>query len=212
MTSGRSQLSLWALASLLCSLIVLCPIATLLGPLLGVRALVEIRRNPLRTGRGMAIIGIVVGLAATVGWGVAARWWHVHARTPMLEGPTAPLRAGLAGRVAEFQAAFHGDGAVAADAPAFLEEVRGRYGVLRGSAQRRVAPGQAAADAGWAGGRVRIPYTLQFEGAAVEADAEFVLFDDAGGLVLGFGWVALRDDELGDLVYPASAAAVAGRP
>ncbi len=45
---------------------------------------------------------------------------------------------------------------------------------------------------------------LQFESGPVEAEAEFIIMD-GGGLVLKFGWLVIRDDELADLVYPPTA-------
>ena len=207
--ASRRQISLWALASLVCGLGFLCPLASMMGPLLGVVALAEIGRKPHRTGRRLAVAGIVAGLAALAGWGMVARLWHVNARIPLIYGPAAELAAGLAGDVAAFKSAFHGDGAAAAEAEAiaFLSEVRGRYGRLVGSGQREEAGGTEAGTR-----QLRIPYTFQFESGPVDAEAQFVLWaDDAPGLVLKFRWLVIRDDELGDLVYPASATAEADR-
>lgn len=207
-SAGRQPTnSLWALGSLACSVCALCPIASLLGPLLGVWALVDLRRNPARKGRWMAVAAIVIGAASTAGWGAAARWWHVNVRMPMIRGPIDELGAGLSGDVAAFQAGFHGAGATAdvAEARAFLAAVQGRYGRLLGSRQRD--DGAAAGGNRVAAGQVEIPYTFQFENGPVDAQAQFILLaDDAPGLVLRFGWLVLYDAELGDLVYPASAA------
>ncbi len=200
----QPRTSLWALASIACSVSLVCPIASLLGPLLGLRALFEIRSNPLRRGRRLALAGITIGLLGTLGWLMAAGWWHVNVRTPMLSGPSRPLEAGLDGDVAAFKAAFHGAGVSAddAEARAFLEETRRRYGRLLGSAQSPGSGGPATTDRA----RMTISYTLRFEKGPVEAQAQFILrADDAPGLVLRFGWLILHDDELGDLVYPASA-------
>ncbi|MFT4592675.1 MAG: hypothetical protein ACI9JK_000372 [Phycisphaerales bacterium] len=59
---GRSKLAVW---SLICSLIICCPIATIFGPILGVIALIKMKSNP-RSGRKMAISGIVIGAITTV--------------------------------------------------------------------------------------------------------------------------------------------------
>ncbi|MHC4991415.1 MAG: DUF4190 domain-containing protein [Planctomycetota bacterium] len=200
-----SRTSLWALLSLLCGVAVFCPVTSVLGPLLGAVALVDIRRKPHRTGAKLAVTGIAVGLLATAGWAAAARWWHVNAREPMLRGPAEALAAGLGGDVAGFEAGFT---APAGDARAFLDEVAGRYGRLTGSTQRpsfeETDPAQADTR------RPRVAYTFEFESGPVEAEAQFVVWAQGEGLVLKFAWLAFRDHELGHLVYPASAADVVG--
>jgi hypothetical protein len=204
------RVSLWALLSLLCGVAVLCPVASVLGPVLGVVALAKIRRNPQRTGTGLALAGILAGLLATAGWGAAARWWHLNARDPMLRGPADALAAGLAGDVAGFKAGFAGDGAAADDAEAlaFLDEVGGRYGHLVGSVQRQ--GDQEASSVPPDTRRPRIAYTYEFESGTVEAEAQFVVWAPGQGLVLKFAWLAFRDQEAGDLIYPASATDIAG--
>jgi hypothetical protein len=194
------------LLSLLCGVAVLCPIASMLGPLLGVVALAEIRRKPHRTGTKLAVAGILSGLVATAGWTAAARWWHVNARVPMLQGPAPALAAGLAGDVGGFKAGFAEEGAAAADAEAlaFLDEVSGRYGRLLSSAQRQADDGEAL-PAPVDTRRPRVAYTFEFESGPVEAEARFVVWAQGQGLVLKFAWLAFRDQEEGDLVYPASA-------
>ena len=207
-TGPRGELSLWALASLLCSVSMICPPAAVLGPLLGVRALVEIKSNPNRRGRRLALAGIVIGVLATGGWGVAAWWWNVNARRPMVEGPKVELEAGFRGDLTALKRGFHGDGATAADAEAaaFIAALRERYGRFLGTAQNR---GDAAGGSPIDRSRPRIPYLLQFETGPVEAEAEFIITAaGARRLVLKFGWIVVRDDERGDLVYPKSAEAV----
>lgn len=190
-----------------------------MAPLLGAWALVEIRRNPQRHGTRLAVAGIVLGIVAMGGWGLAARWWHVHARMPMITGPGPQLAAAQAGDLAAFKDAFAGPGRIAPDdeALAFVAEVSGRYGRLLGSGQARPGPDAAVGPpapapqgAAATGRRLRIPYTFRFESGPVEAEAQFILFDEAAsGPVLGFGWLVLHDDSNGDLVYPESARAAA---
>jgi hypothetical protein len=50
-----------------------------------------------------------------------------------------------------------------------------------------------------------VAYTFEFESGPVEAEARFVVWAQGQGLVLKFAWLAFRDQEEGDLVYPASA-------
>ena len=61
-TSQRSGL---ATAALISSLIVCCPIATIVGPILGIISLATLKG---RSGKGFAWTAIVVGLISTVLW------------------------------------------------------------------------------------------------------------------------------------------------
>ncbi|MHC4101438.1 MAG: DUF4190 domain-containing protein [Planctomycetota bacterium] len=170
------RVSLWALLSLLCGVAVFCPVTSVLGPLLGLVALAEIRRKPQRTGRRLAVAGITI--------------------------------AGLGGDVAGFRVGFAGGGAADDGAQAFLEEVGGRYGRLVGSAQRPSSQETDPAPADMS--QPRIVYLFEFESGPVETEAQFVVWEPGQGLVLKFAWLAFRDQESGDLVYPASAADVVG--
>jgi hypothetical protein len=197
------------LLSFLCGVAVFCPVTSVLGPLLGVVALGEIRRRPHRTGTRLAVAGIAVGLLATAGWAATAWWWHLNARVPMLRGPAAALAAGLDGDLEAFRAVFVGQGAGADETRAYLSEVGARYGRLAGSSQSPAgdeqAPGTPADTR-----HPRIAYTFQFESGPVEAEARFVVWAQQQGLVLKFAWLVLRNREAGDLVYPAAAADVVG--
>jgi hypothetical protein len=177
---GPRVLSLWALMSLLCGVSVVCPVASLLGPAMGVVALLQIRRDPRYRGTGLAVAGIVTGLVATAGWTAAAFWWNTAARRPMIHGPVAELQAGLNGDVEAFREGFlaPGGGGGRTEAREFLNAVAGRYGRLLGSAQGPAAAEDAAADLQ----RPRIAYLFEFES--------------------GPGRLILRDEVLGDLVWP----------
>ncbi len=124
----------------------------------------------------------------------------------MIEGPRAALVAGQSGDLAGFRAGFTGAGALPGDAEAiaFLGELESRYGRFLGSRQDRLRESLGPAEPG---GR-RIPYVLEFESGEVAAEAEFVIRQaGSGGFVGRFAWLSIRDDELGDLVYPKSAQA-----
>lgn len=204
---GARRTSAWALLSLVAGVCFMCPAASLLAPVLGAAALLELKRNPLRSGRRLAFAGIILGVLGAAWWAAAAGWWQVNARLPMLEGPARLLRLGLGGDVEAFRAGFTGPEPGTAEAAAFLSETAGRYGGFIRSQQREPSAGAGAAGTGWASGRARIPYTFLFEAGPVEAEAEFVVTAGGARPLLKFAWFALRDDERGDLVYPASAAA-----
>ena len=202
-SSPTRQISLWALASLLCAIAFICPIAPLLSLVFALVGALDLRRHPHRRGKRLVIAGVIVSVLALGGWGVAARWWDVHARRPMLYGPTQAIAAGQDGDVAGFRDAFMSgsDRASEPQAVAFLDSVTERYGRLAGSSQRDDGAPPVSTQR-----RARIPYTFHFETGPVEAEAEFIIAADSGGLVLRFAWVVIHDPVMGDLVYPATEA------
>ncbi len=202
-SSKTRQTSLWALASLLCAISFICPIAPILGLIFAAVGMIDLRRHPQRRGKRLAVAGAIVSVLALCGWGVAARWWDVHARRPMLYGPVEAIAAGQRGDIAAFGDAFlvGPDGVSGQEAVTFLDSVNERYGRLAGSSQR----GDAGAPVSTLR-RARIPYTFLFETGPVEVEAEFVVAADGGGLVLRFAWVVIHDPVMGDVAYPAAAA------
>ncbi|MBT8486135.1 MAG: DUF4190 domain-containing protein [Phycisphaerae bacterium] len=200
--AASSRRSLWAVASLVCSLAV-CPPLCLIGPLLGVVALFETRRRGT-TGRGLAKAGIAVGLAATLGWSVFAWWWNDQAREPMLHGPQSALRAGFAGDVATFEAAFLAPPGEADEAARFIATLRDRYGQFQSAT---IDEARLDADTPLDRARPLIPYRLQFAEAEISGEAVFVLFQPSSVRpVLRFERLTIVDPAGGDLVYPVSAA------
>jgi hypothetical protein len=119
-----------AVTSLVCSLIVCCPLVTIFGPLLGVIAVATIGSNPARKGKGLALAGILIGLITTGVWvggivvGKKAIW------DPMMEGPAVELRAAFDGDYDTFRAGMMGGANTATDEEieAFVTELRDRYG------------------------------------------------------------------------------------
>ncbi len=194
--------SRWSIAAILCSSAIFCPPLALVGPLLGVYALIDIRRRPHLKGRRLAVAGMVIGLLVTAGWIRGAWWWDRNARAPMLTGPRTAFAAGFAGDLKGFKAEFIGDAATARDAEVatFIVKLRRRYGefIDCASDEEGQVDGSALDQAG-----VSIPYTLRFERAEVEARAVFhVWAEDEPGLVLKFSSVVVLDPEEGDLAYP----------
>src|SRR5687767_6484009 len=92
--TSRTGASRWAMVALGTSVAFCCPLATIIGPLLAVRALVEIRANPRMSGRGMAIAALCIGALGCVGWIAFMFCWNANVRDPMLHGPQAAIRAG----------------------------------------------------------------------------------------------------------------------
>ena len=216
----------WPVVSLLCGLGLFCPLAPIFAVLAGIRGLIDLRVHPHRRGRWLAATGIALGLAAGTGWGAAIFWWDVHARQPMINGPAKELTAGYRGDLAAFARGFIVPDSVSEEEAArFISKLRQRYGRFISARQD---PGDPAAQVPpgdrW---RPRIRYLLEFEAGEVEAEALFIIRDPAArradnqerqggrhlygsGFILKFGWLAVNDEELGDLVYPGSAMTASG--
>ena len=86
-----------AVGSLVCSLILCCPITTIVGPLLGVGALLQIGGNPALKGRRIALAAIALGIAFTLWQGVGLRRLYDTFWGPVLKGPAAELTDGFDG-------------------------------------------------------------------------------------------------------------------
>ena len=64
----KRQVSTLSVSALICSLIICCPIFSLIGVLLGVIALVRLKSLTHLRGKGLAWSGIVIGVVSTVIW------------------------------------------------------------------------------------------------------------------------------------------------
>lgn len=194
----RAGVSRWAIAALGTSLAFFCPLLTLIGPLLAVRALVEIRANPLKTGRGLAIAAMWIGALGCIGWIALLIWWNANVRGALIHGPQTALQAGSAGDLAAFRAEFVDSGSLASDAQIneFLSELRQRYGAFQFAAQD-----PKAADPQQATGRdVVIPYELNFDRGPVKCDAGIRLF--ASGLRPKLTSISVKDPMRGEVKFP----------
>jgi len=187
-----------------CSVILFCLPISVLGGVLGVKALREVRIRPAVRGRGLAMAAIVIALLNIGLWSAGAVWWHANFRRPMLHGPIEAIRAGQAGDVASFRAGFILDSVPSDEACAgFLNDLTARYGRLL--AMRQVDDGRAPPDR-YQLGSYRIPYQMEFETGPIMAEGLFVISTPQEGLVARFAWLAVRDPARGDMVFPASAA------
>ena len=194
----RGGTSRWAMFALGTSLAFCCPVLTIIGPLLAVRALVETRANPGMRGRGMAIAAMWIGVIGCAAWIALLFWWNANVRNAMIHGPQAALHAGMAGDLAAFREQFVGDGATAGDdrANTFLAAIRDRYGAFQYAAQDQMAAGSTPAT----GREVTIPYVLNFDRGPVKSDVRLLLF--ARGLEPRLQAITIKDALRGELTYP----------
>lgn len=201
-----------AITALICSLVFCCPFTTILGIVLGAVALVMIGNNPMRRGKGMALTAIVLGVLFTAGQFVTWRWYQQNIVELMMRGPEPALQAGFAGDISGFRASFHSSTGVAAsdaEAQAFIEELRNRYGEFQSAQldETRVS-GAPVGQTAWV-----LPYRLVFDRAQVNAEAEILMADpQTGALSVKPAYLTVLDPRLGDLTYPPSSTAAPPSP
>ncbi len=195
-----------AIGSLVCSLICCVPVTTIPGILLGIGAMISISNNPARKGKGLAVAGILLGVIFTAGQAyVYPKLIDFAGKTVelVMNGPNDALAVGFANDPVAFKSHFYGTGAQATDAEAqaFIDTLRSRYGDFQSchfdeQAQTSPAFGQPSSV---------FPYILTFDdNATLDADAQIIWVDErTSDMVYKFGWVIVKDPDLGDLRYPA---------
>ena len=193
-----------ATASLICSLILCCPIVTLVGVILGIVALLKIRGSAM-SGRGLAWAGIIIGILTTtlttlfmiiainVGLGVLEQ-------TP--ESVTTAIKAGITGDIEKFRMEFTHDAVAASDdeITSFLETITTRYGVFD-----KAVIDMATMQAGHqpSGDEPELPIQLVFETKTISAIAVFTVAKGTDSLIdVQIQCLLIRDPENGDVAFP----------
>ncbi len=122
-----------AVTSLVCSLIVCCPITTILGPILAVVSLLKMKGKPHITGKGFAISSIFVGVISTLVW-VAGSMYLGSLVTDLINDfgrvSTATMKAGYEGDYDTFRSHLSRKTSKATDheIKSFIADVEGRFG------------------------------------------------------------------------------------
>jgi len=193
-----------ATASLICSLILCCPIVTLVGVILGIVALMKIRGSAM-SGRGIAWAGIIIGILTTtlttlfmiiavnVGLGVLEQ-------TP--ESVTTAIKAGITGDIEKFRMEFTHEAVAASDdeITSFLETISTRYGVFD-KAVIDMATMQAGQQP--SGDEAELPIQLVFETKTISAIAVFTIAKGTDSLIdVQIQCLLIRDPENGDVAFP----------
>ncbi len=196
---GELKTSGLAIGSLVCSLICCVPVTTIPGILLGIGAMISIGNNPARRGKGLAVAGILLGAIFTGAQFFAYRFFYVTA-VLVMTGPGDALTAGFANDPMAFKSHFYGSGiqATDAEAQAFIDMLRSRYGEFQGcryNDQVQTPPDFKPAKT--------FPYILTFDNATLDAEAQIIWVDKrTGERIYKFGWVSVTDPDLGNLRYP----------
>ncbi len=203
-TVNQQKRSGLATASLICSLIVCCPVVTLIGVILGIVALLQMRGKQI-AGRGFALAGIVIGIVTTVltSLGIA---FLVHAAMEVLDQTpklvTTAIQSGIQGDTEAFRAEFSYDAVAANDeeVTSFIATLTSRYGKFDEAVidMRAMQGGQQSSE-----GQAEMPLQLVFETQTISST---VVIDIAKGKE---SWVDVKiqcllihDSEKGDLAFP----------
>jgi hypothetical protein len=195
-----------AIVALISSLVFCCPVTTLLGPVLGLIALVTIKPERNERGKGLAIAAILIGVVLTILWiysivlvaGVFRDYLEY-----MQETPQHVIERGYAGDYDAFRSEFLGSGARASDAEIqqFLTELTSRYGQFVSIEMHEDALEHMDQRAGQP--TLTVPFTIEFTNATREAEIEFYIADpDTGGLTKAIRSIVIFDQQLGDIEFP----------
>ena len=193
-----------ATASLICSLILCCPIVTLVGVILGIVALMKIRGSAM-SGRGLAWAGIIIGILTTTLTTlfmiiVLILTLGVLEQTP--ESVTTAIKAGITGDIEKFRMEFTHDAVAASDdeITSFLETITTRYGVFD-KAVIDMATMQAGQQP--SGDEPELPIQLVFETKTISAIAVFTVAKGTDSLIdVQIQCLLVRDPENGDVAFP----------
>jgi hypothetical protein len=149
-----------AIASIVTSVL---PLASALAPILGVAALVGLRRRPHLRGQALAWAGIAVGIAAT-GLQAAGAWSIARAFNTLAARPEQALRSAWTGDAEGLRGAMTppGNEATEARVAAWVTELRGRFGEFESV---RMAPAAATSPAPVGEREMRASYEASFRRA-----------------------------------------------
>ncbi|MDP6600936.1 MAG: DUF4190 domain-containing protein [Phycisphaerales bacterium] len=192
-----------AIASLICAIVICCsPLTSLAAIILGIMALVAIRRHGLR-GKVLAWIGIVLGVLLTIA-GSLLIWFNISMGLSVItEAPnvlTKALHAGYDGDISAFRDEFEGkvDSADDADITAFITELRTRYGEFDKAVfdmQRGEAEGQDET--------LEMGLRLVFETEDVEAWVVYRMGFVPWELTFEIRCIRVIDDKADNIVFPS---------
>ena len=197
-----SGLAVW---SLICSIVLCCPVTTVLGVLLGLAAMFTISGNPAKKGKGLAIAGILLGVIFTAAWGVGGVWvggFISETSDLMLRKAPEAVVFGVNEDYAGFKAAMYGDAAAASndEIKAFFEEIESRYGELQACSFDDTTPAPPPQPGSPI---ISFPYRFDCANETVSGELEFVLVEPGTyNRVMAVSRITVFDSQRGDLVFP----------
>ncbi len=201
----EQQRSGLAVTSLICSLIICCPITTILGPLLGVIALFRLKSRPHLTGKGFAISGIAVGIITTLIWVVLSIYTSKFImgfveQTNRIS--TDSIQAGYDGNYDEFRGYLSrsSDDATDAEIKSFITVLEERFGKFDSAflnmEEQKQEIQQTAQE-------VPIPVRFIFETKDTTGYITFEFIPGTGfNYEMKIGCIKIKDAKNGDIIFP----------
>ena len=198
--SPPPRMSVCAVASLVLGLVLCCPLTSLAAIVLGAVGL-NATKARMASGRGLAIAGLGLGLVGTALQLAFGAWSYTTIYAPLMEGPAPALRAGLDGGASAMVSRFTiPEGTkVDAEAAAFLEVIKSRYGNLVSCALDRStqAPTPDSKRP-----EFEADFEIRFERATIKARSCTLITTPDGRLSMKLRWIELIDPAQGDLRFP----------
>lgn len=194
-----------AVTSLVCSLIICCPITTVLGPLLGVIALFRLKGKPHLSGKGFAISGIVIGIFATLLWALASTYISKYAMEfvqQTREVSTETIQAGYDANYDEFRSHLSrsSDDVTDAEIKSFIAILEDRFGKFDSAFLNMQEENQEIQQTSQ---EVPIPIRFIFE---TKDTTGFMTFEFISGTKYGYemkiGCIKIHDAKNGDIIFP----------
>lgn len=206
----QKKINPWSLVAVL-SAIGFCPLFTIAAILFGIRALVDIKAKGDTRGVRLAWFAILFGSLVTGLWGGGMYWWDVNVRAQIELGPINYISFGQGGQIESFESGFLTQNA-GEETGRFLASLNKRYGsLLTGKLDQEVGEADVDSDKlflGMVPMESELEYILQFTNKEnVHLTAKYILYETVGDASVyknKFAWFRIDDEELGNLVYPAS--------
>lgn len=201
-SSHRSGL---AVTALVFSLIVCCPITTIIGPILGVISLVRMKSKPHISGKGFAWSAIIVGIIATVLWAIASMFIAKFA-TEFIEQTkrvsTETIQAGYDADYDTFRSHLSRSSSKVTDSEikTFIELLQERFGTFDTAFFNMEEQNQEIQSTNQ---EAPIPIRFIFE---TKDTTGYIVFEFVPGKNFDYemqiGCIKIRDSENGDIIFP----------
>ena len=202
----QPQRSGLATAALICSLIICCPLTTIVGPILGIISLFSLRDKPQVAGRGFAWTAIIIGIISSIIWvfiGIFLGKMAVQFIEKTAEVTTATIQAGYDSDFEVFRNGLARNAIQVTDEEiiSFIDEIKLRYGKFDSAMMNLEGSPSESFDSKT--NESLIPVRLIFETTAVYADIMLeVVPESQFDITLHIVCIRIYDSKDGDIVFP----------